>query len=273
MNGIKLEKTLPWLEEPLDRLVYRPIAWKIVPILAKLRISPNIVSIAAGLVGISNAILFIFNTLPICITLLLINISIILDCADGQLARYTNTFSKVGKLIDGIMDYLIVITWYISICITISITYECIGIWIIATITGFFHIAQAISFEAFQYFIKQTQQQKPSAFLLNVNIPFCGGKNTKHRLLLFLENLHDASIKAMGKKLSLHRVTDQSIPTIYRYLFFALGHTMHLIYLMVFLAIGLASIFFVWILLPLNSILIILMLWAHLKSHRIHGKN
>ena len=64
------------------------------------------------------------------------------DSADGQLARMTGNFSRVGRILDGVAGDL----WFISIYIAISLrlmpewSYQ---IWILSVIAGYFHTKQA----------------------------------------------------------------------------------------------------------------------------------
>lgn len=84
----------------------RPLSWPLTWIFVKLGFSASavtyisIVSVLAGslLICVGN------HTLQI-IGILLFNLWIILDCVDGNIARYKKTFSKYGEFIDAVGGY------------------------------------------------------------------------------------------------------------------------------------------------------------------------
>ncbi len=74
--------------------------------LARTRVTPNQVTLAAFLVTLAAGLLYGLST-PCAITAggIVYFVSRILDCVDGQLARAKSQFSKLGKLYDGLSDY------------------------------------------------------------------------------------------------------------------------------------------------------------------------
>ena len=71
----------------------------------KLHIIPNVVTILSMITGVAGALLLLKQTLLFdIIGSCLILFSYILDCCDGQIARTTRHFSKVGRLLDGLSD-------------------------------------------------------------------------------------------------------------------------------------------------------------------------
>ena len=98
------------MEEPVDYLVNRPLASLLVRALARTKISPNQVTALSGLVGIASGI--VVATAPQGLSLqipvggLLLFISIVLDCADGQLARLRGQSSMMGRALDGYVDVI-----------------------------------------------------------------------------------------------------------------------------------------------------------------------
>lgn len=98
------------VEEPFDYLINRPLASILVKALAKTRISPNQVTAMSGLVGLASGI--VVGTAPLGPSLqipiggLLLFVSILLDCADGQLARLRGQSSMMGRALDGYVDVI-----------------------------------------------------------------------------------------------------------------------------------------------------------------------
>jgi hypothetical protein len=71
-------------------------------------ISANQVTMLAILAGLAAAFFFAYGTLTsIFIGGLLYQLSIVFDCADGQLARLKGTSSEFGRILDGISDYIV----------------------------------------------------------------------------------------------------------------------------------------------------------------------
>ena len=67
--------------------------------------TPNQVTTLSFLIGLYSAYLFSRGEfLPIFFGALLLQVSIIVDCVDGELARYTRKFSKLGAWLDAVTD-------------------------------------------------------------------------------------------------------------------------------------------------------------------------
>ena len=94
------------LAEPVNRYIQVPIAKQIVGFLKNTPVTPNHVTYFSVLVGFASGYAFSFST-PIFLILggLLLEITLVLDCVDGQLARAKGMASDWGRLIDGIAGY------------------------------------------------------------------------------------------------------------------------------------------------------------------------
>jgi phosphatidylglycerophosphate synthase len=67
--------------------------------------TPNAVTTVSLLVGVAAAAAFAFGSRPALIVgALLLQLSFTIDCVDGQLARYTRTFSRLGAWLDSVFD-------------------------------------------------------------------------------------------------------------------------------------------------------------------------
>ena len=113
---LKSSETDDWL----DFHVIRPLCFYFVRFFAWLGITPNTVTILSMFVGAASSYFFawgcfyyegtkglIYNLIGI--TLLMI--ADLLDCTDGQLARYTGQKSRMGRILDGVAGY----TWFLPI--------------------------------------------------------------------------------------------------------------------------------------------------------------
>ncbi len=109
------------VEEVIDLLIYRPLAFLLVISLYKTKIRPDHLTLAALAMGIVGGFYYSSGTREGCIAgsicYFLFNI---LDCSDGQLARLKGNGTSIGRLLDGIADYIAGIAVYLGIAIGFS---------------------------------------------------------------------------------------------------------------------------------------------------------
>lgn len=106
----------PEMEEPLDLLLYRPLAFALVKPLARTRVTPNHITLFSLLPGLAAAVCFWPGRpelYPAGAGLLFL--SNVLDCADGMLARVRGTGSLTGYILDGAADYVIQVTLIVAL--------------------------------------------------------------------------------------------------------------------------------------------------------------
>jgi hypothetical protein len=83
------------------RRLSKPLTWLAV----KIGATPNQVTIASFGIGLLAAYFFAQgDTASLILGALLLQLSIVVDCVDGELARYTRTFSELGAWLDAITD-------------------------------------------------------------------------------------------------------------------------------------------------------------------------
>lgn len=144
-NKPTLESTLKSsdTEEFIDIYFYRPIGYRWALLFQKLGITPNAVTIASIFLGVGAGICFYFDN--IYITLLGIFLLVwanSYDSADGQLARMTQNYSPLGRVLDGFAGDLWFASIYIAICCRLFPVWGW-SIWVVALIAGYFHSKQA----------------------------------------------------------------------------------------------------------------------------------
>ena len=85
------------LVEPVNRYIQVPIAKQIVGFLKNTPVTPNHVTYFSVLVGFASGYAFSFST-PMFLILggVLLEITLVLDCVDGQLARAKGMSSDLG---------------------------------------------------------------------------------------------------------------------------------------------------------------------------------
>ena len=136
-------------DETLTLYILRPIAFVFVKLLYPTSITPNQVSLMTIIVGIISGYLFSQGTVT-CFVIAggLYFFCMVLDCVDGMIARLKNSGTAVGRIIDGVADYLVGISVYIGMGIgfdkgLINLDFLPINHWwimVIAAVSHIFHV-------------------------------------------------------------------------------------------------------------------------------------
>jgi len=85
--------------------IFRPLAHPLVLVLARVRVPPPLVVVAAGVAGLAAAVELGRGSLLA--AALLVQLKTLLDNADGQLARLTGRTSAFGRYLDSEVDLLV----------------------------------------------------------------------------------------------------------------------------------------------------------------------
>lgn len=124
------------------------IANKILPLIAIIPgITPNMVTVFSSLTHLTGS-LFLFLSFPnhFLYSALLLPISYILDCVDGQLARTKKMFSPIGDYLDKVLDVLKIYVLTLSLAVAAYIkTHDVLYVFLGFTACFFFN---------FRYYIK-----------------------------------------------------------------------------------------------------------------------
>ena len=145
-------------EEHIDLAFYRPIGYMWACLARRLGISPNAITIASIFLGIAAGVLFYFNNIWINAGgMLLLIWANSFDSADGQLARMTHQYSRLGRILDGLSGDLWFLAIYIAICLRENVTSHFFMthpwvIWVAAMVTGICHAKQAAMADYYRQF-------------------------------------------------------------------------------------------------------------------------
>jgi phosphatidylglycerophosphate synthase len=103
-------------DEPVNTYLVRPAADILVRLLYQSSITPNQVTVASTASGIAAAILYLFNA-PFLTMLAGLGIVMkdLLDSADGQLARAKQQYSRRGRFLDSLGDFVVNLAVFASI--------------------------------------------------------------------------------------------------------------------------------------------------------------
>jgi phosphatidylglycerophosphate synthase len=180
------------IEEITNLYLIHPLASRLVPIFARLHITPNAVSLMGMLFGILSAFAYYRYLDPrFAIAGFALMIAWhVMDGADGQLARYTQSYSYFGKMLDGIADNVTFAAVYAALAVTSSRRH---GNWVyaLAAISAVFHAIQSASYETqrqeYEYLGWGKKPQEPPP--RNSEAPDRGGPAGIRWLLDFLHRL------------------------------------------------------------------------------------
>lgn len=148
-------------EERIDLMFYRPIGFFWAKLASKLGITPNAITIASIFLGVIGGCLFFFYRLQDVwlnyLGMLLIIWANSFDSADGQLARMTQQYSRLGRILDGVSSNLWFIAIYFALCLretfaTGFFSQYSILLWVIAAIAGVCHTKQAAMADYYRQF-------------------------------------------------------------------------------------------------------------------------
>ncbi len=93
--------TIKW-EYVITEVVYRKFSRPIARFLAKFNVNPTLITFIATFVGLFSGYLIAIGEIYKGVVVLFV--SQILDCVDGDLARITNRVTKVGGFLDRVFD-------------------------------------------------------------------------------------------------------------------------------------------------------------------------
>ncbi len=103
-------------EEPLDLFFYRPLGFLFVKLISPLPVTPNHISLMAMIFGVISGFYYAEMTPEsVFIAGLFYSAYYLFDISDGQLARLKKNGTRLGRIIDGISDYVTHLAVYIGL--------------------------------------------------------------------------------------------------------------------------------------------------------------
>lgn len=140
------------VEEPIDLWFYRPMGFRLALLGEKYGWTPNLISVVSIFLGIGAGCLFYpadwrLNLLG----MVLLVMADICDSADGQLARMTNQFSRLGRILDGASGDVWFFCIYVSISLRLMPEWGWL-IWVLSLSAGYCHSTQAALADYYRQF-------------------------------------------------------------------------------------------------------------------------
>ena len=145
-------------EETIDLCFYRPVGYAWACLARKLGVTPNAITIASIFLGVGAGVCFYFNNIWInLLGMFLLIWADSFDSDDGQLARMTGQYSRIGRILDGLSGDLWFAAIYVAICLRENETSAFFMehtwlIWVIAVVTGLCHATQAAMADYYRQF-------------------------------------------------------------------------------------------------------------------------
>lgn len=145
-------------EEWFDLIFYRPLGYMWAKLCKRIGVTPNAITIASIFLGVGAGVAFYYNNIWInLLGALLLVWADSFDSADGQLARMTKQYSRLGRILDGLSSDLWFAAIYIAICLRENVTSEFFMthkwvIWVMAVVTGIMHCVQAAMADYYRQF-------------------------------------------------------------------------------------------------------------------------
>lgn len=137
-------------DETLTLYILRPIAFIFVKLFYPTSITPNQVSLMTTITGIISAYFFSRgDVVSFVIAGSLYFLAMVLDCVDGMIARLKNNGTAVGRIIDGVSDYIVGTSIYIGMGIgfgkgLINVKFLPFSYWWFIVIAAISHIIHAM---------------------------------------------------------------------------------------------------------------------------------
>ena len=153
-------------EEHIDLFFYRPMGFAWAKFFEKMGVTPNVVTILSIFLGVAGGVLLYFGNGPLrwlnYVGIFLIIWANTYDSADGQLARLTKQYSRLGRILDGVSGDL----WFFAIYFALVFRELHFGdawlgdwfashqwvIWTMAIVAGLSHAKQAASADYYRQF-------------------------------------------------------------------------------------------------------------------------
>ena len=159
------------VEELLDLIFYRPLAFLFVKLIYRTTITPNQISFIALIFGVIGGALFAFDTQLACtLAAIMLIMYDVLDCSDGMLARLKHNGTVIGRIIDGISDYIVAIIAYIGIAIGLAqYTGDAVYAWLLAAAAGISNAIHSILLDYYRNTFMDNVLKRESTLGENLN--------------------------------------------------------------------------------------------------------
>lgn len=285
-------------EEHLDYYFYRPLADYIVKLTLHTSVTPNQLTLISFLLGVASGWLFYYSeTYLIILGILILMLSNIFDCSDGQLARARKSGSMSGRVLDGIADNLVFLSIYLAgvfkfqdQSILLLDGYPPYGwiIWVVALIAGVGHSLQSSFFDYYRneyiaFVVKGYQSESTTTKTIQKEMDSIKGVKGK-QLDRFILSIYYVYTKIQEKANKENKLTDRyqitkDFASLYREKNLSLlkwwsllGATNHITYIMIFMIFDRLDLYFIFEAVILNIYMIVLKMIQNRKTKEMESQ-
>lgn len=267
------------VEEVLDLILYRPLALVFVRLVYKTPLTPNGVTFMSLLSGLISAFEFAQGTVSgMAWGGIWYGIANILDCSDGQLARLQGSGSPLGRLVDGVVDWIISIAIFAGLALGIVRSTGDTTIWYLVAVAAAVSAMHAFFFDLYQQqfiSIVRGQQNFVDRELEKIRVQASGsdgsggGMLRKFFLAIYIKYLEaqsgSRSTKVPAYPPDLYRAANKNVMRFWT----ILGPTTNRSLLMVAGLLNNASIFLWPVITFGNIVLVIALVWQRSTLRRL----
>jgi len=213
-SDLEVSKKSNDTEDKVDTALYGMFSAIFARFCIRTGISANTVTLMSLLLGVCGSLFFYSqNVLINFIGIVIEYFSVVLDCADGEVARLTHSSSQLGRFLDGMVDSLNFFAIYVVLAVrmtneTIPFTSRKWGwmIWISLIICGIFHADQARMADYYRTLhLNFLHRDSMSDFLMSENIKaeLSESRNTPlyNRAYLFIYYLYTRAQETKSPKM------------------------------------------------------------------------
>ena len=193
------------LEGIVDLFFYRRIGFRLAQFFARLNFTPTSVTLIGGVFGVVAGHLYFYQALAVNLIGMLFHVvANIFDNADGQLARLTNQQTRIGRILDPIVDHVIWLSIYVHLALRLHIGGFSGAIWILALAAGLSHGLQAGAADycrnAYLYFGKGGREFDSASQLEREYRQYAWSTHawSKFLLRLYLNAMHEQELLLPG---------------------------------------------------------------------------
>ena len=256
-------------EDYLDWYFYRVLASYIVDWVKGRGFVPDDLTWLSLIFGVMGGIFLYFEELSLLVIgVILLMISNVLDCSDGQLARLKGIEGGLrGRAFDGLVDGLVVFSIYLFSVLKLYTEYYVWWIWLIGWISGFSYFIQSALFDYYrnQYidYIDYGIEDKIEDKIEEEAIESFKPDHLWDKILMQVNSTHIFFQEMMVKEKNLtkkerfknyNRVKNQRLLRLWTYI----GTTSHLSYIIIFTLLERMDIYFIMVITVGNLYMIIL---------------
>ena len=156
------------IEGVLDLYFYRKIGFQLAKLFDQIGMSPVGVTLVGGVFGILAGHLYFYQNFAVNLLGMILQIvSNAFDNADGQLARLQNRESRTGRILDGLVDYVVWLGVYVHVVLRYVAGGGTEAIWLVALLAMASHATQSAAADyarhAYLHFAKNRRELESSA--------------------------------------------------------------------------------------------------------------